>query len=92
MQNVELAREGARVLSVCNACRYCEQYCPAFQAMEQRNVVEAVSIVRAHIRKGKQNVLSDLAQRLAIRELRATATVEETAYQTQRKEEKWPQI
>jgi citrate/tricarballylate utilization protein len=36
MQNVELAREGARVLSVCNACRYCEQYCPAFHALEQR--------------------------------------------------------
>lgn len=36
MQASELAREGARVLSVCNACRYCEQYCPAFQAMEQR--------------------------------------------------------
>lgn len=28
--------EGARVLAVCNACRYCEQYCPVFQAMERR--------------------------------------------------------
>jgi citrate/tricarballylate utilization protein len=28
--------EGARVLTVCNACRYCEQYCPVFTAMEQR--------------------------------------------------------
>jgi len=36
MQNTEIKREGARVLTVCNACRYCEQYCPAFQAMEQR--------------------------------------------------------
>jgi citrate/tricarballylate utilization protein len=36
MQPNELAREGARVMTVCNACRYCEQYCPAFQAMEQR--------------------------------------------------------
>lgn len=36
MPNEELAREGARVLTVCNACRYCEQYCPAFQAMEER--------------------------------------------------------
>ena len=36
MQATELTREGARVMSVCNACRYCEQYCPAFQAMEQR--------------------------------------------------------
>jgi citrate/tricarballylate utilization protein len=36
MQENELTREGARVMTVCNACRYCEQYCPAFQAMEQR--------------------------------------------------------
>src|SRR5689334_2642255 len=36
MQTTELTCEGARVLTVCNACRYCEQYCPAFQAMEQR--------------------------------------------------------
>src|SRR5262245_2805159 len=36
MQENELTREGARVLAVCNACRYCEQYCPAFQALEQR--------------------------------------------------------
>jgi citrate/tricarballylate utilization protein len=36
MQLDELTREGARVMAVCNACRYCEQYCPAFQAMEQR--------------------------------------------------------
>jgi citrate/tricarballylate utilization protein len=36
MQTHELTREGARVMSVCNACRYCEQYCPAFQAMEER--------------------------------------------------------
>jgi citrate/tricarballylate utilization protein len=28
--------EGARVMTVCNACRYCEQYCPVFPAMEQR--------------------------------------------------------
>ena len=35
MQLDELTREGAR-MAVCNACRYCEQYCPAFQAMEQR--------------------------------------------------------
>ncbi|HEY6359907.1 MAG TPA: tricarballylate utilization 4Fe-4S protein TcuB [Vicinamibacterales bacterium] len=32
----ELTREGARVMTVCNACRYCEQYCPVFPAMEQR--------------------------------------------------------
>ena len=36
MQAAERSREAARVLAVCNACRYCEQYCPAFQALEQR--------------------------------------------------------
>jgi citrate/tricarballylate utilization protein len=36
MQPNEPTREGARVMTVCNACRYCEQYCPTFQAMEQR--------------------------------------------------------
>src|SRR5687767_11189284 len=38
MQPNELTREGARVMAICNACRYCEQYCPAFQAMEERLV------------------------------------------------------
>jgi citrate/tricarballylate utilization protein len=32
----ELTREGAHVMTVCNACRYCEQYCPVFPAMERR--------------------------------------------------------
>src|SRR5687767_7305716 len=27
---------GAHVMTVCNACRYCEQYCPVFPAMELR--------------------------------------------------------
>jgi citrate/tricarballylate utilization protein len=26
----------AHVMTVCNACRYCEQYCPVFPAMERR--------------------------------------------------------
>ena len=36
MRSAEPTSEGARVLAICNACRYCEQYCPAFQAMEER--------------------------------------------------------
>jgi citrate/tricarballylate utilization protein len=32
----ELTPQGAHVMTVCNACRYCEQYCPVFPAMEQR--------------------------------------------------------
>ena len=27
---------GEHVMTVCNACRYCEQYCPVFPAMEER--------------------------------------------------------
>lgn len=36
MPSAELTREGAHVMTVCNSCRYCEQYCPVFPAMEQR--------------------------------------------------------
>ena len=32
----ELIAEGQRVLTVCNACRYCEGYCAVFPAMERR--------------------------------------------------------
>ena len=28
--------DGEHVMTVCNACRYCEQYCPVFPAMEER--------------------------------------------------------
>jgi DNA-binding GntR family transcriptional regulator len=39
-------------------------------AMEQRDTSAAVAIVRSHIQAGKQNVIADLRQRQAIRELR----------------------
>jgi citrate/tricarballylate utilization protein len=29
-------REGRRILTICNACRYCEGYCAVFPAMERR--------------------------------------------------------
>jgi citrate/tricarballylate utilization protein len=29
-------QRGVRVMTVCNACRYCEQYCPVFPAVEER--------------------------------------------------------
>jgi citrate/tricarballylate utilization protein len=38
-------REGARVMTVCNACRYCEQYCPVFPAMEQRVTFGSAELV-----------------------------------------------
>lgn len=31
-----LASEGARMMTICNACRYCEGYCAVFPAMERR--------------------------------------------------------
>lgn len=36
MPLADLLREGEHVMTVCNACRYCEQYCPVFPAMENR--------------------------------------------------------
>jgi citrate/tricarballylate utilization protein len=32
----EMMRKAEHEMVVCNACRYCEAYCPVFQAMEQR--------------------------------------------------------
>src|SRR4051795_10598537 len=34
----DLIRQGQHVMTVCNACRYCEGYCPVFPAMENRLV------------------------------------------------------
>jgi len=31
-----LATEGVRIMTICNACRYCEGYCAVFPAMEKR--------------------------------------------------------
>ena len=32
----ETLKQAQHVMTVCNACRYCEAYCPVFQAMENR--------------------------------------------------------
>jgi citrate/tricarballylate utilization protein len=39
-----LTREGAHVMTVCNACRYCEQYCPVFPAMELRRTFSTADL------------------------------------------------
>ena len=31
-------------MTVCNACRYCEQYCPVFPAMEERRTFAKVDL------------------------------------------------
>jgi len=34
--SAETLKQSQHVMTVCNACRYCEAYCPVFQAMENR--------------------------------------------------------
>ena len=36
MQQADPIQEGARIMTICNACRYCEGYCAVFPAMERR--------------------------------------------------------
>lgn len=38
MADFDLIKDGARQMTICNACRYCEGYCAVFPAMEQRRV------------------------------------------------------
>ena len=44
MPHADPLAHGAHVLTVCNACRYCEQFCPVFPAIEQRVVFERVDL------------------------------------------------
>jgi citrate/tricarballylate utilization protein len=39
-----LNAEGARIMQICNACRYCEGYCAVFPAMERRIEFDAASL------------------------------------------------
>ena len=36
MPETNVLERGEFVMTVCNSCRYCEQYCPVFPAMELR--------------------------------------------------------
>lgn len=36
MPGLDVIEEAGRQLSICNACRYCEGYCPVFRAIETR--------------------------------------------------------
>jgi len=40
----DVIRRGQHVLTVCNACRYCEQYCPVFPALEKRRTFGAADL------------------------------------------------
>src|SRR5262245_28485922 len=39
-----VVQHGQHVLTVCNACRYCEQYCPVFPALEKRRTFDAADL------------------------------------------------
>jgi citrate/tricarballylate utilization protein len=39
-----VVQHGQHVLTVCNACRYCEQYCPVFPALEKRRTFAAADL------------------------------------------------
>jgi citrate/tricarballylate utilization protein len=41
MLPTDVVERGRHVLTVCNACRYCEQYCPVFPALEKRRTFES---------------------------------------------------
>ena len=38
MADFDIVSDGARQMTICNACRYCEGYCAVFPAMEQRRI------------------------------------------------------
>lgn len=40
----DLLARGAHTLTVCNSCRYCEQYCPVFPAIERRRTFDAADL------------------------------------------------
>lgn len=42
--DARLAAEGARIMTICNACRYCEGYCAVFPAMERRRAFGAADL------------------------------------------------
>ena len=44
MLSDDLVQHGQHVLTVCNACRYCEQYCPVFPALEKRRTFGAADL------------------------------------------------
>jgi DNA-binding GntR family transcriptional regulator len=46
-----------------------QEHLQLIEAMQRRDAAQAVALLRAHIRAGKENVLSDLRQRQELRDL-----------------------
>ncbi len=45
MADFDLVKDGARQMTICNACRYCEGYCAVFPAMEQRRTFSKADLI-----------------------------------------------
>jgi len=52
-----------------------QEHVALLEAMARRDSKSAVAILRNHIQAGKNNVIADLRQRQAIRELRPAAFI-----------------
>jgi len=52
-----------------------QEHLSLYQALRERNVAQAVAIMRAHIRAGRENVVADLKQRQIRRDLLSNGTV-----------------
>lgn len=57
-----------------------QEHLRLLSAMELRDTVAAVAIIRDHIQAGRQNVMADLKQRQAIRELRPIEAMSSNRY------------
>ena len=57
MDDLNLARlastasheETARIMQICNACRYCEGFCAVFPAMERRRLFDVGAVSYTHL-------------------------------------------
>ena len=45
MPDSDIVNDGARQMTICNACRYCEGYCAVFPAMEQRRIFTKADLI-----------------------------------------------
>ena len=45
MPEIDVFAEASRQLTICNACRYCEEYCAVFPAIELRQTFDGDDVI-----------------------------------------------